>query len=75
MGLGFFTSALGVAHNAVLEMRFGANATPADALPASLGGFTMMLLLLLTWRILGRIEPRTADLNESHMGAVLDCNL
>ena len=65
LGLGFFTSALGVAHNAVLEMRFGANATPADALPASLGGFTMMLLLLLTWRILGRseqpCEPRSSE--------------
>ena len=65
LGLSFFTCALGVAHNAVLEMRFGANATPPDALPASLGGFAMMFLLLLSWRILGRIErprePRTAD--------------
>jgi hypothetical protein len=65
LGLGFFTSALGVAHNAVLEMRFGANATPAEALPASLGGFAMVLLLVLTWRILARserpLEPRTAD--------------
>lgn len=65
-GLSFFTSAWGLAKTTGLELQFGPQASINEVSPASLGGITLVALMLLIWRILSRghrssVSLRTAS--------------
>jgi hypothetical protein len=53
-GLSFFTSAWGLAQTAVYQVQFGPDGPPDEIVPLSIGGFTLVLSMLLISRILGR---------------------